>query len=52
MGELTYKQVAEQTGLSHCTVEAYRKGLFAELCVKTKPGRAQLAVRLTLVKGS
>lgn len=47
--DLTYKEIAEQMGLSHRTVEGYRDSLFEKLNVRSRTGLALYAVKNGLV---
>lgn len=47
--DLTYREIAEQMGLSHRTVEGYRDNLFEKLNVRSRTGLALYAVKNGLV---
>jgi DNA-binding NarL/FixJ family response regulator len=47
--ELTYKDIAEQMGVSPRTVDGYRDSLFDKLNIRTRTGLALYAVRTGLV---
>jgi two-component system invasion response regulator UvrY len=47
--DLTYKEIADQMGLSHRTVEGYRDILFEKLNVRSRTGLALYAVKNGLV---
>lgn len=47
--DLTYKEIAEQMGLSHRTVESYRDNLFEKLNIRSRTGLALYAVKTGIV---
>lgn len=47
--DLTYKEIADQMGLSHRTVEGYRDILFEKLNVRSRTGLALYAVKNGIV---
>ena len=47
--DLTYKDIAEQLGVSHRTVDGYRDSLFDKLNIRSRTGLALYAVKMGLV---
>lgn len=47
--DLTYKEIADQMGLSNRTVEGYRDNLFEKLAIRSRTGLALYAVKMGFV---
>lgn len=47
--DLTYKEIADQMGLSNRTVEGYRDNLFEKLSIRSRTGLALYAVKMGFV---
>ncbi len=47
--EMTYKEIAEQMGVSHRTVDGYRDNLFSKLHLKSRTGLVMYAIKTGMV---